>query len=1268
MKAEEKLVFDGATVTKDRLLREVTVCRSLQKSGNFIKQSKQSIRLYGRTSVAVIKSIGRDSDERKKTIHELILLDDEMSAERFDGEAVTLSSVYTSSDDVVFACDNIAFKTEDGILLSANQYEYIKNLERQGKSLPPNSYFAKSNNKDADVRRVWRDLTRKAGEARRDKAKDVLYLTIGTVKWTTSQTATAKEEEVTSPLLQCQIIEDTNSKDKPRFRIIGDCIKANSILAREFKEKHIDLFNGIAIDNIPLGDYALRVLSAIVENAKQYPDIQVNIDDMNICILDSTYESICQLIENNIEKLAQSPLIKVLSGEISYTDLPVNRIAPYAIYPLPTDDSQKKVLERVMAGESMNISAAAGTGKSHLMVLIAASMVAAGANLCVMSEKSAANEVFLKYAKRIGLDKYCLEINNKTTVSQIINQLEKISNTARVYLDPVKTKYTLDKTATTEKVFDDYNNAVYSNIPGLDISLYELIGEAISREKRNDLSSLTMSAVHYRAICLELDNLQQVIDNTVCEKDYEMYINNDDNLDSELYDLINEPIEALKEYGVDVVSFVKSNDIKAKDISAVIKANIARMFAQDEIEKKQINRFGNLKLRKEYAQLVESYEKMQSIYSGYMQQQVSERIVKAVSQDSDMPNLSRLKTAKITLQDFFKQYGKSIMKMCPIIVTTPSAAVSYITEDMNTFNALLIDEASQVPIISVLPFLTADRQLIAFGDNMQLDISSFFTSSRDNGYNEKGEFDLSLTDKSILHMVQGKIPNERLSYHYRSKTQHLVAVSNKTCYNDMLNITPDVYTGWDKLPESLGFELIKIDVPFDTQKAQNDLNAYQMAYRKIVEQQMLDQIIDHIQRLQVEYPDKSIGIVTLNDYFQGKIYDIIEDMALEGEINYDPDNEENGIWVRSLEKAQGKEADIVIIAIDHSQHTVDGSLFKNISGYFNAGKDSEQSGNNRLNVLFTRAREKNIIYIAFDYHEIKNTSGSLKRLYTYLEYSDTGKMSHIESQSNLMDKTNDYASKVIGRFLDNKEIREKIGSNALMVDIGILDKTNQDKYEVGFILPDRKITNNALYTKINLLERAGWYVQPLSLVYLLDKHNAIKNQITNMLAEKKGNFVHNISENYLTSKKPLVSITLEDIENRGNYIGLDSLDEETSVESKESDKIAHLSLEEFARLDIEQIVRAKCSDDIKDVTQDFIENNFKSNPQALLIKIAQNAHKAALDKNGPKIVELTKLVYNIYKNRGIDKARFLLGHLLRTMKDVESEGNQNLIRDLLREE
>ena len=74
-----------------------------------------------------------------------------------------------------------------------------------------------------------------------------------------------------------------------------------------------------------------------------------------------------------------------------------------------------------------------------------------------------------------------------------------------------------------------------------------------------------------------------------------------------------------------------------------------------------------------------------------------------------------------------------------------------------------------------------------------------------------------------------------------------------------------------------------------------------------------------------------------------------------------------------------------------------------------------------------------------------------------------------------------------------------VGANAMIVDLGVLGTPDADKFKVGFLLPNHKITPNTLYTKINLLERAGWRVLPLSLVYLLEKPEAYKSQLPKMI-------------------------------------------------------------------------------------------------------------------------------------------------------------------------
>lgn len=1249
--------------TKAKINGFVTQNRRQQKAGDFIRLNNNSIRLYGKN----VKTLMACSD--RKRLHEIIPVEDEFLADRFIGDSVTISDVFTSSENAVWDGNSIRFRTEDGMLLSSNQYEYIL---KHG-PLPQYSCFGKSNNKDLDLKQIWKLLSRKASDARKDKSKDILYLTIGTVTWNMTEATEAKPAvRATSPLILCQITEAPNSKDGPRYYIVADIVRANSILARELKQKNVDLFANVSMESIAFGQHVIDALKTIEANAQNCSGVEVDIDDMNICILDSTNESLCQLIEKRNDGIATSPLVQVLMGERAYKELVFKQVSPYEIYPLPADDSQREAIRCVLDGHSLNISAAAGTGKTHLMVQLSANLIVCGKKLCVMSEKKAANEVFLKYADRIGMKKFCLVIDNKMTVPQIVDQVDRIRRTVQTYVNPVKARDLLSETDNVEKTINDYYDAVYSSIPELDMSLYELTGEALVRPECPDLSALRSSIGQFRTACRKLEALQADINSTITGEDFGRYLETGTTGDEEADELINESVDALKRCGVDVISFVKSNGIGYNEIAPVTKANMARILAKRLIVERNIEKVGNMFLRAKYSKLTECYAKMESLYVGYLDQRISEMIVKAVSEDNEfLPLLDRIKTSKMTVQTLFKKYGEIILKLCPIIVTTPSAAVNYITEEMNKFDTLLIDEASQVPILGVLPFLVGDRQLIAFGDNMQLDITSFFKTEEEDGYDENGDFDLFRSDRSILHLVQGKgIPTVTLFYHYRSKTQHIFTVSNMLCYNERLNITPDVYTGWDKLPPYLGYEMVKVDVPFDkvqalaaqkkTANGKKERNFYLDTHIGQVKAEMSARIADKIVEIKQAYPDKSIGVVTLNEEFKGIVQDEVEDAISAGLLSCDLNDDET-LWIRSLENAQGKEADVVIIAIDHARRSVSGVLQKNISGFFHGGEKGEQSGKNRLNVLFTRAREKNVIFLAFDYNEIKDSERSLQRLYTYLEYAATGNMSCVPEKQRVDDKLNAHAAEVIADAMPDMQVRTKIGSNMMMVDLGMLENAHTERYAAGFLLPDRKISTNALYTKINLLERAGWKVLPLSLVYLLDKPSTFKVQLPKML-NNGTSLGNNTQENFLVTERPAAPVTLEELSLRGRT------DKSDTTNNEGEDKIvSQLTPAGFAKLDIEQTCRMICEEEIATAPQDMIDASYKQNTQAFLIKLAQGAHKAAVNADKVKLSLFANKAYYLYKNMGEKRACYLLAQLLRLRCDFDSESNQRFIVNLIEE-
>ena len=121
---------------KLKLIRLVMQYRRQQKAGDFIRLNKNSIRLFGKQAAVILSSTD------KKKLHEIIPVEDEMSVERYSGESVTLSDVFLSSENAIWDGDTIMFMTEDGVLVSVNQYEYI---QKHG-PLSQYYYFAKSNN------------------------------------------------------------------------------------------------------------------------------------------------------------------------------------------------------------------------------------------------------------------------------------------------------------------------------------------------------------------------------------------------------------------------------------------------------------------------------------------------------------------------------------------------------------------------------------------------------------------------------------------------------------------------------------------------------------------------------------------------------------------------------------------------------------------------------------------------------------------------------------------------------------------------------------------------------------------------------------------------------------------------------------------------------------------------------------------------------------------------------------------------------------------
>ena len=95
------------------------------------------------------------------------------------------------------------------------------------------------------------------------------------------------------------------------------------------------------------------------------------------------------------------------------------------------------------------------------------------------------------------------------------------------------------------------------------------------------------------------------------------------------------------------------------------------------------------------------------------------------------------------------------------------------------FDVVVFDEASQVPPAEAVSAISRARQVVVAGDSRQLPPTSFFTTVTDGDPAAVGA-DEAITEgvESILDVLAAALPSRRLSWHYRSLDERLIAFAN----------------------------------------------------------------------------------------------------------------------------------------------------------------------------------------------------------------------------------------------------------------------------------------------------------------------------------------------------------------------------------------------------------------------------------------------------------------------------------------------------------
>ena len=1059
--------------------------RDSMKSDSFSNIGKLSIELRGKPVSSVLSVLSDHTGAILEVIDPTLAAVD--AVEYADGEIVDAERAFSISDPIVWVGKRLYFKTADGGIVTPEEYRYL-----QENTLVDRAVFGSVSASDFEMRpdAAFKRMVRAAAEAKSDKAKDIFYLTVGIAHWGDKRKRSEdKKPKICHAPLFVMHVQAGGSGMSVKAAQGGVIFSPNRVLFSEIERQYsVDVCKALGKNDYYGPSEVLEAIDKVAECLEKELGASVRIekDKMYLTLLDSQLEAICQKIEENIESIAASPLAALLSGEPlkNAEAAPTAKDTTPIIYPLSADESQRAVIAASLAGNSVFASAPAGTGKSQTAVNIAANTVLRGGRVFVLSEKLAANDVFLNYSERVGLAPFCLTIDNDMSIKELIRKVERVAELKARYVKPDEARSTVKSFHRAEYAYERLNSRLYAPIRALGgASLYDLIAIAAEYPALSHGEGLSVSETLYTAVLSLLDELDVGLLSQMTDGEYDAYfLGKGENDDGELERLLDEISQKLLKNGVNCKELFAKNGLSRLEAVGQIKSQLARGFALHYVDEWQLADVGERSVRKIYKELYDSARKMEGLYRDLLTQTLTARAKESPTSEL----IARLKDAdkaRIPVSKCIQEYADLLREVFPIIVSTPVPAVNYLYgTGLDSFTLMSVDEASQMPIVAILPFLDRVERLVVFGDEKQLAIINIGKKKIDGG--ETFEEKIEEAKESVLDAVRGKDGTEgffagALRYHYRSKTEMLVHVSNELCYNSSLQVVPDVATSRHHLKDGLGLSLVKVDPPPQPPKGvkirEKDKGKNEPEANKIVDDVILTR---------KKYAEASIGIITMNENQQDLILDKLEDARVDMK----------GIWVRAINNAQGKEADFVFISIAHYARNDNGSLNLRVSTF------NQADGANRLNVLFTRAACHCSIYVSFDYRELKRSDNEqIARLYRYLQYADEGELNTRSSHLSTADeRLLEAVCRLTGEANDALEGCTRIGSESVSVDVAVREKDAQS-YSLGLLMPSAGQSAAAAVTKMTVLERAGWNLLPLSPTYFLARPEQFAAQLKKSL-------------------------------------------------------------------------------------------------------------------------------------------------------------------------
>lgn len=415
------------------------------------------------------------------------------------------------------------------------------------------------------------------------------------------------------------------------------------------------------------------------------------------------------------------------------------------------------------------------------------------------------------------------------------------------------------------------------------------------------------------------------------------------------------------------------------------------------------------------------------------------------------------KARHMPIRKLMQEAGLAIQAIKPVIMMSPMSIANFLPPNSIDFDLVIFDEASQVRPVDALGAILRGRQVVVVGDTKQMPPTSFFDKLNTDTEDEEN---VTADMQSILGMCDAQgAPQRMLRWHYRSRHESLINLSNQEFYENKLIIFP---SPGSKSKMGLAFNHLP-DTYYDKGKTRtNPKEAEKVA----------DAIINHA----INNPKLSLGVVAFSTAQMQAIQN-----ALEVKRRKNPEVESffrshptEPLFIKNLENVQGDERDVIFISIGYGR-TEDGKVPMSFGPLNNEG------GERRLNVLITRAKSRCEVFTnitASDMNPGPNAKFGIRALKSFLYYAQHGKFE--SDKEEIITKPQPFEEIIAQSLRDNGYIvREKVGSAGFYIDLAIVDNDNPGRYILGICCDGKsyetaKSARDRDRLRTIVLEGMGW--------------------------------------------------------------------------------------------------------------------------------------------------------------------------------------------------